>query len=92
MRKAKEPTWLDEELQRAQRRLSETDFGAEDYANCLAYVERLREMQIKEKSDHVSKEIWATIGANLLGIVLIIGHERVHVVSANALRMVTKLR
>lgn len=92
MRKAKEPTTLEKELQRAERRLSETDFGSEDYANNLSYVERLRTLQKEEKSGRVSKETWATIGANLAGILLIIGHERAHVVSANALRMLMKLR
>ncbi len=92
MLRAKEPTWLDREIERAQSRLSEKEFGSEDYANCLAWVERLHELQMKEKSGGVSKETWAMIGANLLGILLIIGHEKANVVSANALRMVTKLK
>jgi hypothetical protein len=45
-----------------------------------------------EDRRHVSKETLAVIGANLAGIVLILGYERVNVIASKALGFVSKLR
>lgn len=54
------------------------------------------EISIKEKDfaapNRVSVDTWAVIAANLLGIILIIGHERANVVTSKALGFVSKLR
>jgi hypothetical protein len=54
------------------------------------------ETALKEKDfsapKRVSWDTWALVGANLLGIVLIIGHERANVVTSKALGFVSKLR
>lgn len=47
---------------------------------------------LKPKPDRVSKEAAATIAANLFGILVIVGHERAHVVTSKALGFVQKLR
>jgi hypothetical protein len=59
---------------------------------------RLLEVEIESKKDEidrrrrVSPETWALIGANLAGIVVIIGYERVNVIASKALGFVSKLR
>jgi len=45
-----------------------------------------------ESSRKISPETWATIGGNLIGIALIIGYERVNVLTSKAVNFVTKLR
>ncbi len=40
----------------------------------------------------VSPDVLATLAANLLGIVAILGYEHAHVVTSKALQFVTKLR
>jgi hypothetical protein len=69
---------------------NELDIKRQD-AN-LKYEEfelKKEEFQTKPK---ISYETWATIGANLLGIGMILMHERAHVVATKALGFVSKLK
>lgn len=45
-----------------------------------------------EKPDRVSKDTLAIIGANIAGIVLILGHERLNVITSKALGFVSRLK
>lgn len=45
-----------------------------------------------ENFGKISNETWATIGANLLGIVLVLGHERAHVITTKAFGLISKIR
>lgn len=45
-----------------------------------------------EKPDRVSMDTWAMVGANLAGIVMIIGYERFGVIATKALGFVKQLR
>jgi len=45
-----------------------------------------------DKPDRVSKEVWATLAANLVGIGMIIGYERVNVIASKALGFVMRAR
>lgn len=82
---------LEEELENALRRLKTELTGSEEYAKTLTYVERLHDMILyNTTSDSVSKDTFANICANLLGIFLILQHERVNVISRNALSFVTR--
>lgn len=55
-----------------------------------------RELALKEKEsekpDRVSKEAWAMIAANLVGIGMIIGYERVNIIASKALGFVLRAR
>jgi len=59
---------------------------------------RLKEIEADAKEraltepKRISPDTLATIGANLLGIMIIIGHERAHVVTSKALGFIMKLR
>lgn len=65
----------------------------EEYSKQLAHVEKLHALVTSKTSSSVSKETWATIGANLLGILLIIHHEHANVITSKALGIfVTRLR
>lgn len=54
-----------------------------------------RELDIKEEELNlkrsVSKETWAIIGANIAGILILIGYERANIVTSKALGFVKKL-
>ena len=45
-----------------------------------------------ENFDRIKKETWAIIGANITGIVLVIGYEHAHVIASKALSFAMKLR
>ena len=61
-----------------------------EYAQMVAQLETL--YSLKEKPQRVSPDTLATIFANLAGIVMIVGHERLHVVTSKALQFIMKLR
>lgn len=62
----------------------------ERYETILARLERLYKMKEAETSHRVSPDTWALIGANLLGIVIIITHEYTNPVTTKALQFAIK--
>lgn len=62
-------------------------------ADQLVKLYNLKEVDQKIKSRKgVSAETLAVVGGNLLGILMIVGHERAHVVTSKALTMLTKIK
>lgn len=55
-----------------------------------------RELDQKQEEldnfNRVSMTTWATIGANIIGIVAIMSHERTHIIATKALGFVSKLK
>jgi hypothetical protein len=60
----------------------------DEYKSMATHVEKLMEIQ---KKNSISKETWATIGANLAGIIVIMNHERAHVIASKAFGLVKKI-
>ena len=83
---------LESELERTISWLKTEQIPSEDYVKTLNVVERLNDMMEKEKPSSVSKETMLTVAANLLGIILIIKHENVNVITSKALGFVFRLR
>lgn len=91
MFKFKTETWLDREIARADRRLNESDFGTEEYVKRMNVRFQLEEMKNKNSSP-LSKETLVLAGTNLLGIIMIIKHENVNVVTSRAMSLLMKPR
>jgi hypothetical protein len=89
---AKEPSQLDIALNRAYAALSNLQETDEKYAAILDQIVKLHKMKNDERTLQVSPDTWATIGANLAGILLIIRHEHVNVITSRAMNLVTKLK
>jgi hypothetical protein len=72
--------------------MADRDITPERFAFLVSqYNELYKNREIDAKVNalrHVSAETWATIGANLAGILLIVGHERAHVLTSQALKMI----
>lgn len=83
---------LENELDRILIRLKTELPLSEEYTKTLGIVERLHKMMDRRKSSSVSKETMLTVAANLLGIILIIKHENVNVVTSKALGFVIRAR
>jgi hypothetical protein len=81
---------IESELERALRALSTEIIFGEEYGKTLGCVERLYEMVDKDKPPTVSKDVWATVAANLIGIILVIKHENVNVITSKAFNLVTR--
>lgn len=75
------------------RKLVDDNTTPEEFAKILDQYNKLAALQHASKRDsRVSADVLATIGANLAGIVLILQHERAHVVASKAVAFIQKLR
>lgn len=81
---------IEDEIEALLRRLK-TNHESEEYVKTLSHVERLHDM-LDKKSTVVSKDTWVSVGANLLGILMIIKHEHVNVISSKAMSFVPRLK
>ena len=84
------PTELEMEIGRAIRELKNHPIGSKEYAETVDMIVKLHQMKEKEK---VSKDTFVTAGANLMGILMIIGHEQIgHAITSRAMQLVFRLR
>ncbi len=86
----KTPTLLESEIDRAVRDLARHAVGSEEYEKTLATIVQLYQVKEEDKSKPVSKDTLATVGANLLGILMIIKHEHVNVITSRAMQLLIK--
>jgi hypothetical protein len=87
--KEKEPSPLDKAIDRAFIALSREGVNSEEYGTILNRLTALHEM--KEKPSRVSKEAMMNVASNLLGIILILRHEHVNVITSRAMNFVQKI-
>jgi len=66
---------------------------SEEYDAMTKQLDRLYSLRDQRKSHRqVSPDVLATVAANLVGIMIIVGHERAHVVTSKAVQFVMKAR
>lgn len=92
MSKSKERLLLESEVARAIRSLKNHEIGSEEYAKSLDHVVMLHKMLVEDKPASVSKDTMAVVGANLLGIILVIKHEFVNVITTRAFNLLLSPR
>lgn len=90
--KPKPKSKLDEVIEDALDYLKTCSVTDDDYDSTVAKVERLMEIKQQNKRDRVSMDTLAIVGGNILGILMIVGHEKAHVVTSKALSFVMKAR
>lgn len=86
----KEPSDLDREIDRAYRALADHDVGSEEYETALNVVTKLNQLKSENRKSEVSKDAMLSVGANLLGILLIINFERTGIVTSKAMSLIGK--
>lgn len=79
---------LDAEISKLLHAMSEEEKTTEKYAAMVDQLSKLYELRHKSR---ISNETLATIAANVAGIVLILAHERTHVIATKAFTLVKKL-
>jgi hypothetical protein len=70
--------------------LSDHSAHADEYAKMVVQLERLHAMKETEKPKSLSPDTLAIVLGNVVGILLIVGHERMNIVSSKALMFVLK--
>lgn len=92
MFKSGEMSSLEIVTERAIRELNNHPVGSEEYVRTLDQVVKLHKMREEEKSASVSKDTLIVAGTNLLGIIMIIKHEFLNVITSRALSLILKPR
>lgn len=82
---------LNETIERVLKDMNSEDPHTEKYAQSADQLVKLYALKNETRSRRVSPDTMATVFANLLGIGIIVGHERVHIVTSKALSFVQKL-
>jgi uncharacterized Rossmann fold enzyme len=88
----KELTGLELVYDEAVRDLLFKQVGSEEYAKTLEHIVKIHGLLREEKPTRVSRDTLAVIGANLLGILMIIKHENVNVVTSRAMGLLMQAR
>lgn len=87
-RTPKQPTLLDETIENALRNLDTED---DAYLKKVEAVETLYKLKTIDRQERVSADTLAIIAGNLAGILIIVSHERAHVVATKAFGLLKKL-
>lgn len=85
----KEPTPIDNAYDRAVRELKNHPVGSAEYAKTMKLVQQLWAMKDKP-SPPLSKDTLAVVGANLLGILMIITYEHANVIRSKGLGLLLR--
>lgn len=88
----KDETPLQATMNELLRELVTVNGDSEQAERIVARLSELNELKKTDTSPPLSKDVMVTAGANLAGILLILHHERFHVVTSKALGFVLKLR
>jgi hypothetical protein len=84
-------TGLEKAIDDVLREMAGPSADSTEYAQMVDQLVKLHAMKTAESRPRVSPDVKATIAANLAGILMIVGHERVHIISTKALGFVKKL-
>lgn len=82
---------LDENISAAHDALKAEEPETEKYKQIREQLTELYKIRNETRSRRVSPDTLASVTANLLGIGIIVGHERVHIVTSKALGFIKKL-
>lgn len=86
----KSNTYVDGEISRIILAMQDEEVHSQKYNALLEQLSKLQKIRQEEKPDRASMNTMLTVGANLLGIALIIKHEDVNVITSKALSFIVK--
>ena len=91
-RKLTSRTKLDEAIDALLERIAEEPYDSEETPRIVDQITKLAKLRDSNPSKRPSPDTLILVAGNLLGIVLIIGHERANVITSKAIAFVMKLR
>lgn len=72
--------------------MAQTEESSDEYSQMADQLEKLHKTKNLKKGNRISAEALLAAGANLAGIILIIHHEQVGVITTKALGFVQKVK
>lgn len=91
-KRSNESIMLQEEIDRTLKAMQDLDVNSEEGTRLRAQLSELYEIRELRNKDRIKVDTIALVAGNLIGIVLILNHERAHVISTKALGFVFKGR
>lgn len=88
----REETLLEYEIKRVLEELRTQGIGSQEYVKTLNALITLHEMRDRERPKPLSRDTLAVVGANILGIILIINHEYAHPIVSRAMSLLIRTR
>lgn len=85
-------TMLEKEIESVLANMAAMDPASEEYGAHANHLKVLYEAKATEKSKRPSTDTMISTAGSLIGILLIINHERLNVISTKALQFVTRGR
>ena len=86
----KEASALDDATSRILEEMKTTDLDSDKYLSLLSNLESLVRLKKEESVNRISPDTKALVAANLLGILIIVGYERGHVMVSRGLNFVLR--
>ena len=83
---------LNSEIQRVLNLMNQEDPESEIYNDQLDRLSKLHALKVAETKNRVSRDTIVIVAANLVGILLVLQHERTTVIPKTAMTFVQKLR
>lgn len=83
---------LDLALAKAYLELTTHVVDSDEYAKAADQIVKLEAIRTANRPDRISKDTMVLAGANLIGILTIVNHERAHVIASKALGFVKTLK
>lgn len=81
---------LEKEIAHGLRDLAAHDVHSDEYSKMLDRVVALYRMKEEEKSKFGSKDTLAVVFGNLLGILMVVKHENVNVITSRAFQLLLR--
>jgi hypothetical protein len=83
---------LEIEMDKLVLKLNDYPTDSKEYGEIVERLKTLHKIQDDNKPASVSPDVKLTTAANLLGILMIIRHEQLHVITSKAMSFVTRIR
>lgn len=81
---------IDKQIQMVLVEMDDVGVESNRYPELITHLERLHDLKAKKRRDPVSRNTWAIIGGNLLGILIIVAYEQKHVITTKAQNMIIR--
>jgi hypothetical protein len=84
------PSDLDDAISRVLEEMKTTDLDSDKYLALLSNLESLVRLKKEQSANRISPDTKALVAANLIGILIIVGYERGHVMVSRGLNFVLR--
>ena len=88
----KEKTKLEKEIDAVLSEMENMNVSDDDYEIAIEHLSRLYDIKLKDKKWNISNDTMLVVAGNLLGIMLILKHEDLNIITSKALGFVIKGR